>query len=111
MTIRTDGGDTVLQRISAEDMECVIESSRAGEYFARYGVNDFMGYANLDGEPILYRGKLPDVLEMFLPYKGTNRVAHDPMWGISVTQDGVRWLSEDEMGKVKPYKRKRKKGA
>lgn len=110
--IGTDGGDAVLQRISNADMERAIDSSRVGEFFAEYGVNDFVGYANLDGNPILYRGKLPDVLDMFLPYSGITHAAHDPMWGISVTPDGLRWLSEDEMGNVKPYKtHKRKKGA
>lgn len=99
----------MIVQLSADEMNRAIENKRYGLFFARMGVNDYMGYANLDGSQIMYRGHMADVLDMFVPFNGINHVIHDSMWGISVTADGAVPIPEEAMREPKPYKRRKER--
>lgn len=89
----------MVYRISQQDMDAAISSGRRGQYFAQYGVDDFVGYTNTDGSQIVFRGSLSDVLEMFVPYNGVT---------VDVTRDMIRTPDEEEPKAEKPKKRKRR---
>ena len=88
----------MVYQISQQDMDAAIASGRRGCYFARLGSDDYMGYANLDGEPIKFRGSLADVLDMFVPYNGVT---------VDVTRDTISPHVE-EPPEDKQKKRKRR---
>jgi len=90
----------MVYQISQQDMDAAISSGRRGCYFARLGSDDYIGYANLDGEPIKFRGSLADVLDMFAPYNGVT---------VDVTRDTISPSVPDEPEEQKPKKSRRKR--
>lgn len=87
-------------QISQQDMDRAIKTKRIGTFFSRMGVNDYIGYANLDGSQILYRGNLADVLDMFVPFDGETVVYPAGYTdGVEVTRSGVRHVPMHEFKK------------
>ena len=63
------------------------DSTMRGQFICRLAHDDWVGLDNLDGTPMLFRGRFRDVIETFVPYNGETVLVGDNIGGVIVDRE------------------------